>query len=62
MHNEKYETSPCNSKCEVDRGLGFCLSCCRTIEEIRSWLKITNEERRQIKENARLRKSSSKEE
>lgn len=40
--------SPCVDVCEIDRTIGLCLGCRRTIDEIASWTAMTSAERRRI--------------
>ncbi len=37
MNPESHPESPCIGVCEFDRGLGVCLGCLRTKEEISGW-------------------------
>ena len=47
--------SPCIKKCSLDEQ-GVCSSCFRSIQEIVVWPYAGNEIKRQIVENARMRK------
>jgi predicted Fe-S protein YdhL (DUF1289 family) len=41
--------SPCISVCIVDpRGSGLCIGCGRTLDEIASWIDLSDEERRRV--------------
>ena len=55
---EKAVVSPCNNECYFDKNTKFCRSCCRTLEEITSWLNISNIQRKKIKEKAIERKKA----
>ncbi len=37
--------SPCVAVCKLDAGTGHCLGCWRTIDEIRRWGVMTDDER-----------------
>jgi len=50
--------SPCIGSCKLD-ALQVCTGCGRTIEEIGSWLRASNEERRVIVAAAQLRRGGS---
>lgn len=39
-------TSPCISVCAVDRALGLCMGCLRTLQEIGQWRAMTPDEKR----------------
>ncbi len=39
-------TSPCVSVCVVDKALGICIGCLRTLQEIGSWRAMTPEQKR----------------
>jgi predicted Fe-S protein YdhL (DUF1289 family) len=42
-------TSPCISVCIVDpRGSGLCIGCGRTLDEIASWIDLSDDERREV--------------
>jgi len=40
--------SPCNSVCTIDAGSGLCAGCYRTLEEIASWIDLSEGERRAL--------------
>jgi predicted Fe-S protein YdhL (DUF1289 family) len=40
--------SPCISVCQLDDRTGWCLGCYRTIDEIRDWIIMPPDERRQV--------------
>ena len=39
-------TSPCVSVCAVDKALGICIGCLRTLKEIGAWRTMTLAEKR----------------
>lgn len=45
---EQRMASPCVGICKVEEGT--CTGCLRTLDEIRDWTKMTDEEREQIME------------
>lgn len=56
--------SPCISICQMEEATGFCLGCRRTLDEIRDWIIMTPEEKREVlarvaERKARLAASSS---
>lgn len=40
--------SPCTGVCQFDGRTGYCTACLRTLDEARSWKKITDHKRHQI--------------
>ena len=42
--------SPCNNVCRMDERSGWCLGCCRTLDEIASWSSLDEERKRAIVE------------
>jgi uncharacterized protein len=47
--NRKPEVeSPCAKICLYEPGMGLCLGCGRTLEEIAGWAAMNNTERRRI--------------
>jgi len=40
--------SPCIGVCAINDGNGFCQGCYRTVEEIREWWNMTDEEREKV--------------
>lgn len=40
--------SPCTGVCKFDSKTGYCTACLRTLDEARSWKKITDHKRHQI--------------
>jgi len=50
MHSEKHEPviSPCVSVCQLDPRTGLCLGCLRSLEEISSWSRISQDKQRLV--------------
>lgn len=46
--NQEVVPSPCVSICRMDKTVGLCEGCWRTIPEIRAWSGADNTERRRI--------------
>ena len=42
--------SPCVRICELDDAIENCLGCGRTLEEIRHWRRMTDDEKRAVNE------------
>ena len=40
--------SPCINVCRMDEATGWCEGCLRTLPEIGSWSRATDEEKRQV--------------
>jgi len=40
--------SPCIGVCAINDSNGFCQGCYRTVEEIREWWNMTDEEREKV--------------
>ena len=40
--------SPCIGVCAINDNNGFCHGCYRTVEEIREWWNMTDEEREKV--------------
>ena len=40
--------SPCISVCQLDPGTGLCLGCLRSLDEISSWSRISQDEQRHV--------------
>ncbi len=40
--------SPCIDICDVDESCKFCIGCGRSLDEIASWLSVSEEERQAI--------------
>ena len=49
--------SPCVEICQLDPVSGMCLGCFRTMDEIASWIDLTNIEKQNVLLNAQKRKS-----
>jgi predicted Fe-S protein YdhL (DUF1289 family) len=50
--------SPCISVCEMDEQAGICKGCYRTLAEIATWSRISNEDRWDIVQQLRERRSA----
>jgi predicted Fe-S protein YdhL (DUF1289 family) len=50
--------SPCITVCQIDDTTGLCLGCARNVDEIREWPILTAEEKKQILEHIRERRSA----
>jgi predicted Fe-S protein YdhL (DUF1289 family) len=46
--NEEYIPSPCIRVCNFDYEKEICLSCKRTLDEISNWLRMSNDEKKQV--------------
>ncbi|MEC7764157.1 MAG: DUF1289 domain-containing protein [Pseudomonadota bacterium] len=42
--------SPCNKVCQIHPDMRICIGCYRTINEIATWSRLTDMERREIME------------
>jgi len=40
--------SPCNSVCRMSPATGLCEGCFRTLDEIASWSRLTDDEKRSV--------------
>jgi predicted Fe-S protein YdhL (DUF1289 family) len=40
--------SPCNSICTIDAKLGVCIGCYRTLDEIASWMRLSDDRKREV--------------
>lgn len=40
--------SPCVNVCQIDEASGLCRGCRRTLEEIATWLEMSDEERLRV--------------
>ena len=47
--------SPCILVCQINSETRMCEGCHRTMDEIREWLRFTEEERKEIMEKVKLR-------
>jgi predicted Fe-S protein YdhL (DUF1289 family) len=50
--------SPCVNVCTLDRRLGLCLGCRRSLQEIADWLEMSPEQKLQTLERVAQRKRS----
>lgn len=50
--------SPCVRDCVIDPHTGYCLGCCRTLDEILLWASYTPEERRRVMECLHARRAA----
>ncbi|MEM7257164.1 MAG: DUF1289 domain-containing protein [Pseudomonadota bacterium] len=48
--------SPCVSVCEMDQASGLCTGCHRTLQEIATWSRLSNQERWDIVQSLRDRR------
>lgn len=48
MTNIQDIQSPCIGVCTLNEATGFCQGCYRTIEEIREWWNMSDEERAKV--------------
>ena len=51
------DQSPCVEICQLDPVSGMCLGCFRTMDEIASWIELTDIEKQSVLFNAQKRKS-----
>ncbi len=47
--------SPCKNKCELNFSKQYCISCQRTTKEIENWPFFSNEQKRKIIKQLKLR-------
>ena len=45
---EREVGSPCTSICVMDAGLGYCIGCCRTLDEIADWINLDSAARLRV--------------
>jgi len=50
-------TSPCISVCAMNEATGYCHGCYRTIEEIRAWWDMPEQERKLVMEALEARQT-----
>jgi hypothetical protein len=50
-------TSPCIKVCQMDPVRGVCIGCCRTLDEIGRWSRMSDQERVAIMEKLPERRS-----
>lgn len=48
MSNIEDIVSPCIGVCTMNDSTGFCQGCYRTVEEIREWWNMTDQEREKV--------------
>lgn len=48
MSNIEDIVSPCIGVCAINDANGFCHGCYRTVEEIREWWNMTDQEREKV--------------
>ncbi len=51
MSNIEDIVSPCIGVCAMNDTTGFCMGCYRTVDEIREWWNMTDEEREKVMGN-----------
>lgn len=49
-------SSPCVNICKMDAARGFCVGCCRTLEEIAGWSEYTSEQKQRVLERVAERR------
>jgi predicted Fe-S protein YdhL (DUF1289 family) len=50
--------SPCITICQMDDQSGFCIGCFRTLDEIRDWMIMTAEQKRQVLQQLEQRRAA----
>jgi predicted Fe-S protein YdhL (DUF1289 family) len=50
--------SPCVSVCRIDVATGYCAGCYRTIEEISDWGMMTDDRKRDVWRQLKLRRTA----
>ena len=40
--------SPCNSICTIDAATRLCIGCYRSLDEIASWMQLSDEQKREV--------------
>lgn len=48
MSNIEEIVSPCIGVCAMNDSTGFCMGCYRTVDEIREWWNMTDQEREKV--------------
>lgn len=48
--------SPCKSKCELDNNKEYCISCLRTVDEIKNWSIFSDKKKTMLKKELKKRK------
>lgn len=54
--------SPCISVCVIDPGLGYCIGCFRTLDEIAEWIDLDSPARRAVLDAVSTRRKAADEE
>jgi predicted Fe-S protein YdhL (DUF1289 family) len=52
--------SPCNSICTIDAKLGVCIGCYRTLDEIASWMRLSDDRKREVVRSLPARRERAK--
>ena len=52
--------SPCNSICTIDAKLGVCIGCYRTLDEIASWMRFSDDREREVVRSLPARRAHAK--
>jgi predicted Fe-S protein YdhL (DUF1289 family) len=52
--------SPCNSICTIDAELGLCIGCYRTLDEIASWMRLSDDRKRDVVRSLPARRAHAK--
>ncbi len=50
--------SPCINVCQMDAATGWCRGCLRTIDEIATWSRLSEQAREQILQGLPLRRAA----
>ncbi len=48
LHLDTSVPSPCQSLCQIDKTDGTCLGCGRTLDEIRTWMIMSADEKHAV--------------
>ena len=59
---EREVGSPCVSVCVMDPGLGYCIGCFRTLDEIGEWIDLDTPARRAVLDAVSTRRKATDEE
>ena len=54
--------SPCTSVCVIDPGLGYCIGCFRTLDEIADWINLDSAARLSVWDAISVRRKAADEE
>ncbi len=52
------EESPCVHVCLMDYAQGFCIGCCRTLDEITHWINYSPEQKRAVRAQLDARRTA----